>query len=123
MQATAVITWFDHITVASVLLMVVTAGIFAVLVSWHRNPDDTFDLRQSVVDSTTGKIAVEKMGYMVALAYGTWIMVALVEANKMSENYYTIFLSVFAVVRVASSGISAMKDVSMEKAKSGAANG
>ncbi len=93
-----------------VALTVMTILVVGTVISWHRNGSSDFHLQQVLVDNTTGKISIEKVGYMTALAVGTWGFVALTLKNQMTEGYFTAFLGVFALARTAASGISVWKD-------------
>lgn len=106
-----------HIAAYDIALIVMTCLVVMVVWRWHLS-DDSFKLQQVLVDNVTGKIAIEKVGYMTALAFGTWGMVALIQQQKMTEGYFTAYLGVFALSRAASAGISALKDVGIAKTTS-----
>ena len=98
--------------------MIVSVGflIFTALVvilvafSWHTDKDVRFDLREVILDSATGKIAIEKVGYMTALTVSCWGFVSLMLEGKPIETYATLFLGTFAITRIASQGLSVYKD-------------
>jgi len=109
-----VVGWLSGLDASSVTLAVTMICMVLVLYKWQTGPD-AFDLRALMVDTVTGKISIEKVAYSVAMVFGTWIMIALTERNRMTENYFGIYLSVFALSRTASSAISVYKDTSMAK--------
>jgi hypothetical protein len=94
-----------------VFLVFLSVLTFSVVWSWHRNEDLDFQLQQILVDNTTGKIAIEKVGYMTALAIGTWGFVSMTLKGGMTEWYFTIYMSVFVAGRMVSQGIAVTKDI------------
>jgi len=102
--------WLSSQDISTWYLLVMTLIITIVLVIWHK-ADTDFHLQQVLIDSVTGKISIEKVGYMTALAIGTWGFVTLIQRDKMTEWFYMGYLSVFALSRVASSAISVTKDI------------
>lgn len=109
------LNWIRTIDPSSAALVVTALVVVAVVVQWHR-ADDTFKLQQVLVDNTSGKISIEKVGYMTSLAIGSWGFVALTLHDKMTEGYFTAYLGVFALARAASSGLSVFKDVKTSEA-------
>jgi len=102
--------WLSGLDASSVALAVTMFSMVLVIYRWQRS-NNTFDIKEMMIDTTTGKMALEKVAYSVAMVYGTWIMIALTERNRMNENYFGIYLSVFALSRAASSLTQAYKDV------------
>ena len=58
----------------------------------------------------TGKISVEKVGYMTSLCVSTWGFVALTLENNLSEMYFGTYMGAFAAARVASQYLAVKKD-------------
>lgn len=100
-----------------VALTIIGALTICVVWSWHANKSNDFHLQQVLVDNVSGKISVEKVGYMTALAVSTWIMISLTLSKQMTEGYLAGFLGIFALSRAASSGLSVWKDKSATDAK------
>ena len=98
-----------YYTLFALAVMYIT--IVAVVWSWHRSPTTGINLQQVLVDSVTGNIAIEKVGYMTALATGTWGFVAQAVTDKPLDAYAIGYFTVFAAARVASQGIAVYKDV------------
>jgi len=96
--------------ISNITLLVMSVIAVIVVASWHRSKDG-FQLQQMLVDSKTNKISIEKLGYITALFFGTWALVAQVQHNALTEEYFIGYLTVFAVTRVASMGISVKKDM------------
>lgn len=100
----------EHFTPSLIALTVMAVLIIVVVWSWHRDKDSNFQLQQVIVDNTTNKISIEKVGYMTALAIGSWGFVALTLNDKLSEWYAMAYLGAFVIGRLGSSGISVWKD-------------
>lgn len=84
-----------------IALAIMTIIIVATIVSWHRGKAG-FDLSQCLLDSVTGKISVEKIGFMTMLAIYTWGFVAQTIYKSLSEWYVTAGLVTFAGARLGS---------------------
>jgi len=95
---------------SSVLLWVLIALVVFVVWSWHR-ADDNFDLRQCLQDNTTGKISVEKVGYVSVLGTSMWGFVTLVQRDKLTDWYVGAMIGGFVLGRAVSSGLSVLKDI------------
>lgn len=102
--------WFENTDPSIVALILMTLMIVMVVWSWHRDKSTDFDLRQVLVDSVTGKMAVEKVGYMVALAISTWGFVTLILRNGMSEWYFTAYIGAFVLARFGAQSLAVWKD-------------
>jgi hypothetical protein len=94
-----------------VALVLMAALVVSVVWSWHTNKALDFHLQQVLVDSVTGKIAIEKVGYMTALAIGTWGFVAMMLKGSMTEWYFTSYMGVFVLGRMVAQGISVARDI------------
>lgn len=101
--------WLQSLDPSAVALVIGTAICIAIVASWHRSSND-FHLQQMLVDNVSGKVSIEKVGYTLALAIGSWGFIALTLHDKMTEGYFTAYLGVFALSRVASSGLTVFKD-------------
>lgn len=104
--------------VSVVLLSIMVSSCLAVAVVWHLNPKTEFDLRQALVDSVTGKIAIEKVGYMVALGLSSWGFVTLTLMGQLTEMYFATFMTAFTLARVASQGMAIHREVKMRDGQS-----
>jgi len=103
------LNWLHTVDPSTAALVVATALVVIVVAQWHRS-DDNFKLQQMLVDNVSGRVSIEKVGYVTALAIGSWGFIALTLHDKMTEGYFTAYLGVFALARVASSGLSVYKD-------------
>jgi hypothetical protein len=109
------LNWLRSIDPSTAALVVGTVIVLAVVISWHRSNND-FQLQQMLVDNVSGRVSIEKVGYMTALAIGSWGFIALTLSGKMTEGYFTAYLGVFALSRVASSGLTVFKDIKAPEA-------
>lgn len=110
------LNWLRSIDPSTAALVVGTVIVLAVVVSWHRSSDE-FRLQQMLVDNVSGMVSIEKVGYMTALAIGSWGFIALTLHDKMTEGYFTAYLGVFALSRVAASGLTVFKETKTEAPK------
>ena len=94
-----------------VVLAVMSLLIVSVVWAWHRDSSNDFHLQQVLVDNVSGKISIEKVGYMTALAIGTWGFVTLILHDKMTEWYAGLYLGAFVFGRLGSSWLSIKKDM------------
>lgn len=53
---------------------------------------DSFDLRDLIVDSVTGKVSLNKFGQFVALALSSWGFIYLAVDGKLTEVYFTTYM-------------------------------
>ena len=110
----ALINWFNHTDPSIIVLVVMSAMVALVVWSWHRDRSASFNLQQVLIDSVTGKIAIEKVGYMTALAIATWGFVTMILRGHMTEWYFTAYLGVFALARLGSQGLAVWRDVNKD---------
>jgi hypothetical protein len=101
---------FRSLDPSLIALTIMTVLVVATVVSWHRNKPG-FDLSQCIVDSTTNRIAAEKVGFMVVLAVMSWGFVALVLQHQLSEWYATAYGGIFVLGRFGSQMLSVKKDI------------
>lgn len=101
---------------ASIVFLTVMSFLVVLVVwSWHRDKSIDFHLQQVLVDSVTGKISIEKVGFMTALAISTWGFVALTIQGKMSEWYAGLYMSAFVLARTGSAWMSVKKDLTQNQ--------
>jgi len=91
-------------------LTIMSILVVATVISWHRNKEG-FDLSQCIVDSVTGRIAPEKVGYMTVLAIMSWGFIAHVLKNTLTEAYVLCYGSLFVAGRFGSQWLSVKKDL------------
>ena len=101
-------TWAQIVSIT--FLSATALLVVGLALSWHRSPSVDFDLRQAVTDSVTGKLSVEKVAFMTALCVSTWGFVSLTLEGKLTEWYFSAYMLAFAAARVASQGLSVIKE-------------
>ena len=94
-----------------VILTVMASLVIAVVWSWHANKSLDFHLQQCLIDSVTGKIAIEKIGFMSVLALWCWGFVAQTLKGSLSEWYVGLGVGAFVLGRLGSSFLSVKKDI------------
>jgi len=88
--------------IATGFLAVIGGVVLFFAIYWHVNKSVDFDLRQTVIDSQTGKISVEKFGFMTSLTASTWALVTLTLDGRLTEWFFAGYMAAFAVARWAS---------------------
>jgi CDP-diglyceride synthetase len=92
------------------LFMMLILGVsLLILWKWHKS-DNEFDLQQLIVDNTSGKLSIEKFLLVAAFTLSSWLIVGLFNKDKMTENYFGMFLGAFVAARAVSSGLTVLKD-------------
>lgn len=106
-----ILTFMHAADPSLVVLACMAITVMAVVWSWHSNPKLDFHLQQCLTDNTTGKIAIEKIGFMSVLVIWLWGFVAQVFNNHLSDWYVGIGITAFVMGRAASQAISVAKDI------------
>ena len=81
-----------------------------ILFSWHRTDNVTFDLRYLIVDSNTEKASLMKIGQGCALVVSTWGFIVLISTEKMTEWYFTLYMTIWAGANLANKWIEQKKE-------------
>lgn len=88
-----------NLDASALSLALMAVIVIAVVTSWHRHKEG-FDLSQCIVDSATGKVSPEKIGYMTVLALMSWGFVALTLKGLMTEWYAGLYAGIFVMGRI-----------------------
>jgi hypothetical protein len=78
-----------------------TAVIAAALVYWHLSKETDFDLRWVLVDTSTGKVSLYKVGQATALMVSTWVLVHETRAGTLSEWLFAAYMFVWTGANIA----------------------
>jgi hypothetical protein len=79
------------------LLMFVT-----IFLTWAQfSKSSSIDLAYLLVDPTIGKVTLAKFGAFGAFVSSTWVIVALTANNKFDATAFTVYISAWALVKVA----------------------
>ena len=70
-----------------------------ILYRWNKSPSNTFDLIDALL-GTDGKVSLFKISQAVALTVSTWGFVILTQQGKLTEWYFTAYMSVWATASV-----------------------
>ena len=98
----SILAALNSIDVAVLTLVIVFVLVLCVVWAWHRDPKSPIDLQQVLLDSATNKIAIEKVGYMTALAVSTWGFTTLMLRGQMTEWYFVGYGTLFVLGRAVS---------------------
>jgi hypothetical protein len=96
-------------TVNDLLLLIGLVLSLALLYRWQCK-DDQFDLRWLLVDTTTEKVSLFKLGQLVALAVSTWAIVVETRAGHLTEWLFLAYIGVWSGANVGNKIIGKMKD-------------
>jgi hypothetical protein len=78
------------------LLFLLLAVAWRISARASRNPDNKFDLSESFIDDN-GKTSMARISVFVALVVSTWVLVALVVTNRLTEWFYTAYIGAFVI--------------------------
>lgn len=78
------------------LMLVLSLAACLLLLAVIQLKKDKFDLRYLIIDDTSKKPSIHKLGQALALLVSTWGFVYLIEHDKFSEGYLTIYMGVWA---------------------------
>lgn len=96
---------------ALIVLCIMSFVALLTVISWHRDTNSDFHLKYAIVDSVTGKISIEKIGFMTTLFLFSWGFVALYLKDKLSMEYVYAFGGIFALGRIGSQGLTVLRDI------------
>lgn len=82
------------------LSFAIIAIITAIIVyKWNSNTTNTFNLVDAIL-GIDGKVSLFKISQAVSLSVSTWGFVILVQQGKLTEWYFTAYMSVWATANV-----------------------
>jgi hypothetical protein len=81
-------------TLAALLFIGIFAGIGVLVHAQYTK--DNFDLRSLIVDPTTKQPSIHQLGQCIALAISSWALIVLVLNGRLTEAYFTIYMTVWA---------------------------
>lgn len=71
-----------------------------VLIQWHKNPKNTFDLTDTLIGED-GKASLYKIGQASALIVSTWAFIIMVQKDKLTEFYFYGYMGVWSGINLA----------------------
>jgi len=98
------------IDASEAFLVVMTVMMLVTVISWHVRKEG-FDLSQCIVDTTSGRISPEKVGYMLVLVYMTWSFVAQTLKGTLTEAFTALYVGAFVAGRFGSQFLATKKDI------------
>jgi hypothetical protein len=76
---------------------------------------DSFDIRDLIVDDTTGKLSLSKLGQFVALVLSSWGLIYLIMHGTLTEIYFQGYMLTWAGANVVSNGLTAWANKSIDR--------
>ena len=101
---------FTSANLSEVVLGISFIVIIFLLVSWQRNTTDTFDLRDLLINSETGKIGLFKVGQLISLAVSTWVIIHETVNSHLTDWLFTGYMVAWAGANLVSKALDAKKD-------------
>lgn len=91
---TAATSIFNAIPITGATWLVV--GILAFFI-WlftkaQRNPTSAFDWEHFFIDSETNRASPYKLGYMIGIIVGTWVIISFADSDKLSWDIFGGYL-------------------------------
>ena len=86
------------------LLLLLAALLYA------QRKGDNFDLRWVLVDTTTEKVSLMKLGQFVALCVSTWVLIHEVRAGRLTEWLFFGYIATFSGANLANKFIDRYKE-------------
>ena len=82
--------FLEFFTFENTLFLAGMIGFFSVLISWHRNQNNTIDLKTILIKD--GELSLSKLGQLIALLVSTWIIVYQTRHELLNEWLFTSYL-------------------------------
>lgn len=95
--------------------LLLAAVLFIALLTYWQRSDDEFDLRMLIVDSTTGKVSLFKLGQLVALGVSTWALVHETRRGFLTEWLFGLYMISWAGVNIANKLTEKYKSLEPQK--------
>lgn len=89
-------------TLDTATLLIAAACAIGVVAYWHMSPASDFDMKWMLVESTTGKVSIYKVGQATALAVSTWVLVNETRAGRLNEWLFCGYMVAWAGANLAS---------------------
>lgn len=85
--------------------------ILAAILAYRSSKDETskFNFAEAFLDAN-GKTSMARVCTFVALSVSTWALVAMVQMDKLTEWFYTAYLTAFVINGTASKWIDTKSD-------------
>lgn len=72
-------------------LLAVAVGFLILLYLWQREKD-SFDIRHLIVDSSSERVSLFKLGQLVALVVSTWALVHETRRGFLTEWLFAVYM-------------------------------
>ena len=84
-----------------ILLLIGMVAFIVLIAYWHASPSSDFDLRYMLVDITTGKASLYKVGQLIALLASTWVLIRETHNDRLNEWLFGAYMVAWAGVNLA----------------------
>jgi hypothetical protein len=81
-------------------LAFITLIAIVLLYRWHTSKENNFDLTDALLGDD-GKVSLFKIGQATALIVSTWGFIILIQQGKLTEIYFTTYMSIWAGINLA----------------------
>lgn len=82
------------------ILLTLMVGGMTLLIYWHLDKSNRFDLRDLLIDSQTKLLSLYKIGQVMALIVSTWIVVHETRGNRLSDLFFLSYISIWSGVNL-----------------------
>lgn len=80
------------ITGATWLVVGILAFFIWLFTKAQRNPNSAFDWEHFFIDSETNRASPYKLGYMIGIIVGTWVIISFADGNKLTWDIFGGYL-------------------------------
>jgi hypothetical protein len=80
-------------------LAVISLVVCAILYTWQKDKSNSFDLMDALLGED-GKASLYRIGQATALITSTWGFIVLIQQGKLTEWYFTAYMTVWAGANV-----------------------
>lgn len=84
----------------------------------HKSSEERFNIYDTLIDSTTGKASIERIGMWLAMLASTWWFFDIVASEKAGWEEMVAYTGVLGLAKLGSSLISAKYHSPQDKDKS-----
>lgn len=93
----------------------ITLVVLLILYKWQANKDNRFDLTDALLGDD-GRVSLFKIGQATALVVSTWAFAVLVHQGKLTEFYFSVYMTVWTGINLAKNLLGKAPDGSTGKA-------
>lgn len=99
----------DQITDITVLIAVAVVFLL-LLIKWHMSKDAKFDVKDIIVETSTGKVSLYKIGQVIALWVSTWIIIHETKEGRLTDWLFLSYMALWSGTNLAKSLIRTLNN-------------